>query len=180
MPIDLTIDETPDRIFIVVKRPRSLWETISGGLISAVVAYFFATTYLHKTHLVDYTISISIGILSGLIEFKPRKITTAITKFEIQPVGSFGGGYLPNRQVPMADISGFEFREQTNKPYRPSGLYANLKSGGTCVVPYIDLRQTEILIETIYKNFAHVLSSVEEVGSSIFSNDFIKLNLKQP
>jgi uncharacterized membrane protein len=154
MPIDVTIDETPDQIFIVVKRPRSLWETVSGGLISAGVAYFFATTYLHKTHLVDCMISIAIGILSGLIEFKPRKITTAITKFEIQPTGSFGGGYLPNRHVPMADISGFEYREQTQKPYRPNGLY-----GSTCVVPFIDQPHTEILIDAIFKKFAHVLSS---------------------
>jgi hypothetical protein len=177
MPIDFTIDETPDQISIVVKRPRSLWETISGGLISAVVAYFFATTYLHRTRLVDGIIGISVGVLSGLFEFKPRKVTTTITKFEIQPTGSFGG-YHPNRHVPMADIYGFEYREQTHKPYRPNGLYANLRSGSTCVVPYIDQPKTEVLIDTIYKKFAHVLSSFEGTGTSVFKDGFIRLNLK--
>ena len=178
MPIDLPIDETADLIFISVKRPRSPWETIAGGLISAGVAYAFATIYLHKTRLVDCLIGISIGILSGLFEFKPRKITTAITKFEIQPTGSFGGGYLPNRHVPMADISGFEYREQTQKPYRPKGLYASLGSSSTCVVPFIDQPQTEILIDAVFKKFAHVLSPSAGTLFPPLKDDFIRLNLK--
>lgn len=178
MPIDFTIDETPDEIFIIVKRPRSLWETTLGGLISALVTYFFATTYLHKTHLVDGIISASVGILSGMFEFKPRRITTTITKFEIQPTGTFGGGYRPNRHVPMADISGFEYREQTQKPYRPKGLYASLGSSSTCVVPFIDQPQTELLIDAVFKKFAHVLSSSAGRLFPPLNDDFIRLNLK--
>ncbi len=178
MPIDFTLDETPEQIFIVVKRPRSLWETISGGLISAAVAYLFATSYLHKTHFVDVIISVSVGIVSGLFEFKPRKITTTFTKFEIQPTGSFGGGYLPDRHVLMADISGFEYREQTQKPSRPKGLYAILGSRSTCVVPFIDEPQTEILINVVFKKFAHVLSSTAGAHFPIVKDDFIRLNLK--
>jgi len=83
-----------------------------------------------------------------------KKVQLVATNVEFITIGRFsGGGIVSHRAVPYVDVRWLEYRDETagDVAYSPRGLYAVLKSGSACLLPYLDEHRTLELISKIEK-----------------------------
>ena len=71
-----------------------------------------------------------------------------------------------------------EYRAERAGPdaYEPGGLYAGLKLGSACILPYLDEKQTQTVIEAIYKRFPDMLTVAADTKSP-FGQHFTTLGI---
>ncbi|HET6180245.1 MAG TPA: hypothetical protein VFE61_25210 [Candidatus Sulfotelmatobacter sp.] len=60
--------------------------------------------------------------------------------------------------------------------HEPGGLYAGLKLGSTCILPYLDEKQTQAVIEAIYERFPDMLTAAAKAQSP-FGQHFTTLGI---
>jgi hypothetical protein len=182
MAVTVLLDDSSEGISIQVERSRSWIDSIAGTVVPGAIAYFFVIRGLHVSTLISCVLTCCAGLLCGLIQHRPRRFKTTISKFEARVSGSLGGVYQVDRHVPLALITELQYRpgvaEDSNPP---PGLYAQVdRQKNTCLVPNVDRLQAEQLIDTLHKRFGHILGSATLPRNNGFSpGDTILLNIKQ-
>lgn len=91
----------------------------------------------------------------GLHALRNRFFDLQISNFEFVARGSFTDRYNTLKVISRADILGFEFKKHDFfAPIgRPCGLYAKRRWGSTCILAYLDEKQCNEAVETIYERF---------------------------
>jgi hypothetical protein len=95
-----------------------------------------------------------LGGIFGYIEIvRQRTVQLRATNLEFQT--TTGDFYRSRSAIPRADIESLEFREESGGPdqYDPAGLYAELRTGSKCILPYLDAHEAHSVIEAIYRRF---------------------------
>lgn len=119
----------------------------------------------------DPPIVIVVAVLGGIFGYieiiRQRTVQLSATNLEFQT--TTGGFYRSRTAIPRANIESLEYREESGGPdhYEPAGLYAGLRAGARCVLPYLDQRQTQTVIEAIYRRFPDMPIAERETKSSL-------------
>ena len=151
MATDFQLRETPIGLIATSKMQHAHLHAILAGCVSAsavaIVAYHYAPA----------PIAILIAVLGGILGYvktiRQRSMQLRATNLEFQTTT---GDFCRSRTaISRADIESLEYREGKGGPdhYEPAGLYAEFKGGSKCLLPYLNERQTRIVIEAIYKRF---------------------------
>ncbi|HEY6969175.1 MAG TPA: hypothetical protein VJA94_08225 [Candidatus Angelobacter sp.] len=96
------------------------------------------------------------AILAFLGTVIERRIQLKVTNLEFQTYGGFGNEFRNVRAMPSADILWLEHQDSSgggDAPDHPEGLYAVLRCGSSCVLPYVDPGQANQVIDSIEERF---------------------------
>jgi hypothetical protein len=125
------------------------------ALFSGCVAASAIALVVHR--YAPAPIVVVVALLGGCFGYlgviRQRTVQLRATNLEFQT--TTGDFYKSDTAVPRANIESLEYREEKGGPdhYEPAGLYAELRNGSKCILPYLDEQQTQAVIEAIYKRF---------------------------
>ena len=143
--------ETPGGLVVRSKMQHAHLHALLSACIAAsavaLVAYRYAST----------PIVIVVALLGGIFGYieivRQRTVQLRATNLEFQM--TTGDFFRSRTAIARADIESLEFREEKGGAdhYEPAGLYAELRRGSKCILPYLDEHQTHSVIEAIYRRF---------------------------
>lgn len=151
MATQFELRETPGGLVVKTKMQHAHLHALFSGCIAAsaiaIVVYRYA----------PMAIVIVVGLLGGIFGYveivRQRTAQLRVTNLEFQTIT---GDVLRSRTaIARADIECLEFREEKGGPdhYEPAGVYAELRTGSKCILPYLDEHQAHSVIEAIYTRF---------------------------
>ncbi len=174
MATGFELRETPSGLIVKSKMQHAHSHAVLSGCVSAsavaIVAYHYAAA----------SIVIIVAILGGIFGYveiiRQRSVQLRATNLEFQT--TTGDFYRSRAAIPRADIESLEYREEKGGPdhYEPAGLYAELKDGSRCILPYLNERQTHAVVEAIYKRFPDMPIARRDVKSQ-FDMHFTTLGI---
>ena len=157
-----------------MQHPRAM-AAFAGGISAAAVG-------LVAYHYVSFPIVAIVALLGGAFGYLEimwqKTVELRATNLEFQTTGYFRGSYRSKRAVPRANIRLLKYRAESGglDAYEPGGLYAGLKLGSACILPYLDEKQTQTVIEAIYKRFPDMLTTAAD-SKSPFGQHFTTLGI---
>jgi len=179
MPATFQVEETPKQLLIRVKRQRAF----AAALVEAAATALFIAFLVHRVAPMAVVItSALLGAIFAIMWFtRENNVELRITNLGFIAKGSFGGEYRSVRKVSAADIHWLEYQEEQAGPEadRPGGMYAKVKYGSQCVLPYLDESQTNELIERIYAKYPSLKSNCAGHRTSAFEGHFTTLGLEK-
>jgi len=124
---------------------------VLSGCVSACAVAIVAYHYAAAPILLVVVILGGIFGYFGVIRQRSMQLRASTLEFQT----TTGDFFRSRTSVPRADIESLEYREEKGGPdhYEPSGLYAELRAGSKCLLPYLNERQTQTVIEAIYRRF---------------------------
>lgn len=118
----------------------------------------------------------------GFLEVaRQRDVKLHVTNLELTVVGQFGSHYRGRRAFPRADICWLEWRNDetgAETPHFVGGVYAVLRHGSACVLPYVNEDQGSEVIGRITGKFPFVGTQPDSL--SPFARHFTTLHLDRP
>ena len=141
-------------LMIRVERKHSLVQGVLAAFASGSVAALLAARFLSIPWTVVITLAAALVAYVGAM--REHTVELQVSNLELQTRGYFGGNFRSKRSVSSADVRWLEYREQAgggDVPNEPGGLYAVLKSGDACVLPYVNEQQVGEIIDAISKRF---------------------------
>jgi hypothetical protein len=166
----LTIRASPKRSL-----PRAAWSAVAGGGCAAI----FASSFIAKPGI------IALALLAALAAFlyvrRNQNFELRITSAEFVSRGRIGNDFGSTRRVRAQDIDWLEYQENRTGPEdasHPGGLYAVQGSSSICMLPFVDERQTAVIIERIEGKFPDL--SKRWKNKSWFGQHFTTLRLNEP
>ena len=150
MATEFELRETPGGLLAKSKMQHAHLHALFSGCIAASAVALVAYRYAPAPVIVVALL----GGIFGYIEIaRQRTVQLRATNLEFQM--TTGDFYRSRTAIPRADIESLEYREERGGPdhYEPAGLYAELRRGSKCILPYLDEHQTHSVIEAIYRRF---------------------------
>jgi hypothetical protein len=151
MATGFELRETPTELIAKSRIQHAHTHAVFSGCVSAsaitIVAYYYGSA----------PILLVVAILGGILGYfgviRQRWMQLRAANLEFQT--TTGNFFRSCTAVPRADIESLEYREERGGPdqYEPAGLYAEVKVGSKCLLAYLDERQTQTVIEAIYRRF---------------------------
>jgi hypothetical protein len=172
MATQLQVDETSKELHFRSRKQRSVVETALSVAVGISVFGLVAHHYASSTATV---ICSAVGALIGYLEsFRHTTAELRATNLDFHTKTS--SPFSVKRSIPRIEIRYLHFEEEMgggDAPYRPSGLYAELRFGNACILPYIDEPQASTVAEAIYKRFP----DIPKTSKSHFDDHFTTLGL---
>lgn len=160
---NLDIREIEGSLVFRVTRSHRKLEAAFGAIVAV------AATYVALRHFVSIPVILVVASIVAAISFveiiKATKAELRITHDLIESLGSFGERLGRKKTLRFADVKWFEYQEDTSGPetsHHPGGLYAVLKHGSVCTLPYIDETQTASVIDQIFRKFPELRRQAEQ------------------
>jgi hypothetical protein len=164
-PPEVSISEDADGLFIKVSL-RGRLAAIVSALATAGCVLIVADAFVpHRVMLVAAAVA---ALLATVMSLREQTVKLRVTNLEFETLGYFGGSYRRRRTEPRMSIQGLEHRTSENVP----GLYANMPFYWACILPYVNERQANEIIERIYRRFPDT-----PVAADPFTKTFTTLKL---
>lgn len=151
MATQFALRETPSGLVVKSKMPHAHLHALLSGCIAASAVALVAYRYARVPIVIMVAL---LGGIFGYIEIiRQRTVQLSATNLEFQTIT--GNFYRSRTAIARANIESLEYREQLGGAdhYQSAGLYAESRAGSKCILPYLDERQTQTVIEAIYKRF---------------------------
>jgi hypothetical protein len=151
MAADFELREIPIGLVVTSRMRHAHLHAVLSGCVSASAVAIVAC------HYAPVPIVIVVAVLGGILGYieiiRQRSVQLRATNLEFQT--TTGDFYRSRTAIPRADIQSLEYREERGGPdhHEPAGLYADLKAGSKCILPYLNERQAQTAIGAIYKRF---------------------------
>lgn len=151
MATQFELRETPSGLVVKSKMQNAHLHALLSGCVATSVVALVAYRFVRPPIVI---VVAALGGIFGYIEIiRQRRVQLSATNLEFQTTA--GDFYRSRTAIPRANIESLEYREERGGPdhYEPAGLYAELRAGSKCILPYLDERQTQTVIEAIYRHF---------------------------
>jgi len=162
------VEENEEGFVIGTKWTLATWERLLSVLGIGVAVWIFLLSF-HVQPQLRYPAALFAAIFQAFRCLGMYETCTTITKFEARPTGKFPHSYRPASFVPLANIVYLTYRKEEpqgeDNPL-PSGLWAELARGSTCLVPQLTKDETDALIALIENRFHNVIGSGIPTGHS--------------
>jgi hypothetical protein len=184
MPATLEIRDTPHRLCIYARGPRTYSRLLVALAIGLAAGYFFRHAAFSIPFLL-FVVLFAFGLVNEVIAcLRGTRVQLLVGNLDLISTGYAPGGYTPST-ISRADIFRLEFREAAGggeTPELPQGLYVEYRGSGAwesarCVLPHIDKSQTDQAIEALYHRFPDTGTLA---SAPPYESDLISLNLNQP
>jgi hypothetical protein len=174
MATQFELRATPNGLVVKSKMPQARLRALISGCVSASVVALVAYRFVRAPIVI--VVSVLGGIFGYMEIIRQRTVRLSATNLEFQTIT--GDFYRSRTAIPRANIEALEYREERGGPEHsePAGLYAELRAGSKCILPYLDERQTQAVIEAIYKRFPDMPIAGRDAKSS-FDKHFTTLGI---
>ncbi len=172
MATQFELVETPGGLVVKSKMQHThLYALFSGCIAASAVAL---VAYRYAPAPIVMVVAFLGGIFGYIEVVRQRTVQLRAMNLEFQT--TTGDFYRSRTAIPRADIESLEYREERGGPdhYEPAGLYAELRTGSKCILPYLDERQTHSVIEAIYRQFPDMPLTITK---SSFDKHFTTLGI---
>ena len=174
MATQFELRETPSGLVVKSKLQHAHLYALLSGCVAASAVALVAYRYVPAPIVI---VVAALGGIFGYIEII-RQRTVQLSAMNLEFQTTTGDFHRSRTAIPRANIESLEYREEKGGPdhHEPAGLYAELRAGSKCILPYLDERQTQTVIEAIYRRFPDMPIGGSDPKSS-FDKHFTSLGI---
>lgn len=182
----LEISESADGFVAHVKQSRNLSHLLLTIAAAAVCFYFFWNTPQSRIEQVFVACIILVAFARDLLsKWRGADVELRVTNLDLISTGHSPSDYRPTA-ITRAEIYDLQYREAQHGgaefPDLPQGLYVDYSQGlswdtSTCVLPHVERKQTEEIIQKIMDRFPDTGTLVSRTPEP---SHLISLNLDGP
>lgn len=181
MPTTYELQELESELFIRVVRKQTVGRRLLSGPILGVLSALFVGYYFFPRPWLSAFLLLGL-LIGSLALLEEKKASLGATKLEFRCRGRFRGEPRFERVICAPEIKWLEYQQESEGgsdfAYNPGGLYAEVSDGSSCLLPYVDEKQSQEIIAKIEIKFPQLAEQWRK--SSPYDRNFTSMRLTSP